>query len=72
MLNSSPVLDTDVSVSAGQVDPDACVCLESISFTSLQVVSGVCSWCYPRACKLALPPLLVASCLPGEFRVRTT
>lgn len=71
VLNSSPVLDTEVSVSAGQVNPDARVYLESIYFTSLQVVSEVCSWCYPRAHRLSLPPLLGASCLPGELRVRT-
>lgn len=60
-----------IQVSVGQVNPEACVYLESVSFTSLQVVAGVCSWCYPRARKLTLPPSLVVSCLPGEFRVRT-
>lgn len=35
-----------------------------------QVEPGVRSWCYPRACTLALPPSLAASCLPGEFGAR--
>lgn len=47
-----------------------CVCLPGVPSTSLQV-SGVRSWWYPRARKLALPPLIMASCFAGELGART-